>query len=123
MKTACALLKKQYGAKLRDRKDREKVKAALQRRGFPYEVIRQAVDRVMQELPEAEPEPEEEQNPQEMQEALLALIRKKYMKNMTDRKGMEKTAAALYRRGYPLEEIRPAMQRILEEQEEMGGDN
>lgn len=123
VETACALLKKQYGAKLLDRKDREKVKATLQRRGFPYEVIRQAVDRVMQELPEAEPEPEEEQEPREMQEELLALIRKKYMKNMTDRKGMEKTAAALYRRGYPLEEIRPAMQRILEEQEEMGGDN
>lgn len=51
------------------------------------------------------------------QEELLALIRKKYAKNMADRAGMEKTIAALYRRGYPLEEIKAAMNTILEQEE------
>lgn len=119
VETACALLRKQYRAKLSDRRDRDKAKAALQRRGFGYEVIRQAVTEVMRELPEAEPEAEEMPQPEteETREALLALIRKKYLKNMTDRAGMEKTIAALYRRGYPLEEIRAAMKIILEQEE------
>ena len=119
VETACALLRKQYRAKLSDRRDRDKAKAALQRRGFGYEVIRQAVTEVMRELPEAEPEAEETHLPEteETREALLALIRKKYLKNMTDRAGMEKTIAALYRRGYPLEEIRAAMKIILEQEE------
>ena len=49
-------------------------------------------------------------------EQILELIRKKYLKNLTDRKGIEKTVAALYRRGYPPEEIRAGIRRILEEQ-------
>ena len=40
----------------------------------------------------------------------------------TDRPGIEKTTAALYRRGYPLDEIRTAMKMILE-QEENGCDD
>ena len=36
---------------------------------------------------------------------------------MADRAGMEKTIAALYRRGYPLEEIKAAMNTILEQEE------
>ena len=105
--------------RLRDRKERDKVKAALQRRGFSYEVIRQAVSRAMEALPEGGETPEPEETPEtgDGQEELLALIRKKYAKNMADRAGMEKTIAALYRRGYPLEAIKAAMNTILEQEE------
>ena len=68
--------------------------------------------------PEPEPqEPEETPETGDGQEELLALIRKKYVKNMADRAGMEKTIAALYRRGYPLEAIKAAMNTILEQEE------
>lgn len=113
IETACRLLEGPYRGKLRDRKERDKVKAALQRRGFSYEVIRQAVSRAMEALPEGGETPETGDG----QEELLALIRKKYAKNMADRAGMEKTIAALYRRGYPLEEIKAAMNTILEQEE------
>ena len=111
IETACRLLEGPYRGRLRDRRERDKVKAALQRRGFSYEVIRQAVSRAMEALPEdgETPEPEETPETGDGQEELLALIRKKYAKNMADRAGMEKTIAALYRRGYPLEEIKAAM--------------
>ena len=101
IETACRLLEGPYRGKLRDRKERDKVKAALQRRGFSYEVIRQAVSRAMEALPEGGETPEPEETPEtgDGQEELLALIRKKYAKNMADRAGMEKTIAALYRRG------------------------
>ena len=116
IETACRLLEGPYRGKLRDRKERDKVKAALQRRGFSYEVIRQAVSRAMEALPEdgETPEPEETPETGDGQEELLALIRKKYAKNMADRAGMEKTIAALYRRGYPLEVIRQAVSRAME---------
>ena len=116
IETACRLLEGPYRGKLRDRKERDKVKAALQRRGFSYEVIRQAVSRAMEALPEdgETPEPEETPETGDGQEELLALIRKKYAKNMADRAGMEKTIAALYRRGYPLEAIKAAMAAALE---------
>ena len=116
IETACRLLEGPYRGKLRDRRERDKVKAALQRRGFSYEVIRQAVSRAMEALPEdgETPEPEETPETGDGQEELLALIRKKYAKNMADRAGMEKTIAALYRRGYPLEEIKAAMAAALE---------
>ena len=116
IETACRLLEGPYRGRLRDRKERDKVKAALQRRGFSYEVIRQAVSRAMEALPEGGETPEPEETPEtgDGQEELLALIRKKYAKNMADRAGMEKTIAALYRRGYPLEEIKAAMAAALE---------
>ncbi len=116
IETACRLLEGPYRGKLRDRKERDKVKAALQRRGFSYEVIRQAVSRAMEALPEGGETPEPEETPEtgDGQEELLALIRKKYAKNMADRAGMEKTIAALYRRGYPLEAIKAAMAAALE---------
>jgi recX family len=116
IETACRLLEGPYRGRLRDRRERDKVKAALQRRGFSYEVIRQAVSRAMEALPEdgETPEPEETPETGDGQEELLALIRKKYAKNMADRAGMEKTIAALYRRGYPLEEIKAAMAAALE---------
>ena len=117
IETACRLLEGPYRGKLRDRKERDKVKAALQRRGFSYEVIRQAVSRVLEALSETEPEPEETPETGDGQEELLALIRKKYAKNMADRAGMEKTIAALYRRGYPLEAVKAAMNTILEQEE------
>ena len=119
IETACRLLEGPYRGKLRDRRERDKVKAALQRRGFSYEVIRQAVSRAMEALPEGGETPEPEETPEtgDGQEELLALIRKKYAKNMADRAGMEKTIAALYRRGYPLEEIKAAMNTILEQEE------
>ena len=115
IETACRLLEGPYRGRLRDRRERDKVKAALQRRGFSYEVIRQAVSRVLEALPEdgETPEPEETPETGDGQEELLALIRKKYAKNMADRAGMEKTIAALYRRGYPLEVIRQAVSRVL----------
>ena len=116
IETACRLLEGPYRGKLRDRKERDKVKAALQRRGFSYGVIRQAVSRTLEALPEGGETPEPEETPEtgDGQEELLALIRKKYAKNMADRAGMEKTIAALYRRGYPLEEIKAAMAAALE---------
>ena len=116
IETACRLLEGPYRGKLRDRKERDKVKAALQRRGFSYEVIRQAVSRALEALPEGGETPEPEETPEtgDGQEELLALIRKKYAKNMADRAGMEKTIAALYRRGYPLETIKAAMAAALE---------
>ena len=116
IETACRLLEGPYRGRLQDRKERDKVKAALQRRGFSYEVIRQAVSRAMEALPEGGETPEPEETPEtgDGQEELLALIRKKYAKNMADRAGMEKTIAALYRRGYPLEEIKAAMAAALE---------
>ena len=116
IETACRLLEGPYRGRLRDRRERDKVKAALQRRGFSYEVIRQAVSRAMEALPEdgETPEPEETPETGDGQEELLALIRKKYAKNMADRAGMEKTIAALYRRGYPLEVIRQAVSRAME---------
>ena len=119
IETACRLLEGPYRGKLRDRKERDKVKAALQRRGFSYEVIRQAVSRTLEALPEGGETPEPEETPEtgDGQEELLALIRKKYAKNMADRAGMEKTIAALYRRGYPLEAIKAAMNTILEQEE------
>lgn len=119
IETACRLLEGPYRGKLRNRRERDKVKAALQRRGFSYEVIRQAVSRAMEALPEGGETPEPEETPEtgDGQEELLALIRKKYAKNMADRAGMEKTIAALYRRGYPLEEIKAAMNTILEQEE------
>ena len=119
IETACRLLEGPYRGKLRDRKERDKVKAALQRRGFSYEVIRQAVSRTLEALPEGGEtlEPEETPETGDGQEELLALIRKKYAKNMADRAGMEKTIAALYRRGYPLEAIKAAMNTILEQEE------
>ena len=82
-------------------------------------MIRQAVSRAMEALPEGGETPEPEETPEtgDGQEELLALIRKKYAKNMADRAGMEKTIAALYRRGYPLEEIKAAMNTILEQEE------
>lgn len=116
VESACRLLQKQYLAKLGNYRERDKVKAALQRRGFDHQTIRAAVERVSGTLPPTEPE---EQPPEadDRQAELLALIRKKYMKNITDRPGMEKTIAALYRRGYPLDEIRAAMKIILEQEE------
>ena len=116
IETACRLLEGPYRGRLRDRRERDKVKAALQRRGFSYEVIRQAVSRAMEALPEGGETPEPEETPEtgDGQEELLALIRKKYAKNMADRAGMEKTIAALYRRGYPLEAIKAAMAAALE---------
>ena len=116
IETACRLLEGLYRGRLRDRRERDKVKAALQRRGFSYEVIRQAVSRAMEALPEGGETPEPEETPEtgDGQEELLALIRKKYAKNMADRAGMEKTIAALYRRGYPLEAIKAAMAAALE---------
>ena len=122
IETACRLLEKQYREKLRDRREREKVKAALQRRGFGYEVIRAAVAQVLEKLPQAQPETEEPPEWEDRTEELLTLIQKKYRKNLTDRPGIEKTTAALYRRGYPLDEIRTAMKMILE-QEENGCDD
>lgn len=113
IETACRLLEGPYRGRLRDRRERDKVKAALQRRGFSYEVIRQAVSRAMEALPEDGETPETGDG----QEELLALIRKKYAKNMADRAGMEKTIAVLYRRGYPLEAIKAAMNTILEQEE------
>ena len=44
-------------------------------------------------------------------------ISENHLKNMADRAGMEKTIAALYRRGYPLEAIKAAMNTILEQEE------
>ena len=116
IETACRLLEGPYRGRLRDRRERDKVKAALQRRGFSYEVIRQAVSRALEALPEGGETPEPEETPEtgDGQEELLALIRKKYAKNMADRAGMEKTIAALYRRGYPLEAIKAAMAAALE---------
>ena len=116
IETACRLLEGPYRGRLRDRRERDKVKAALQRRGFSYEVIQQAVSRAMEALPEGGETPEPEETPEtgDGQEELLALIRKKYAKNMADRAGMEKTIAALYRRGYPLEAIKAAMAAALE---------
>ena len=114
IETACRLLEGPYRGRLRDRRERDKVKAALQRRGFSYEVIRQAVSRVLEALSETEPGPEEVPETGDGQEELLALIRKKYAKNMADRAGMEKTIVALYRRGYPLEAIKAAMAAALE---------
>ena len=116
IETACRLLEGPYRGRLRDRRERDKVKAALQRRGFSYEMIRQAVSRAMEALPEGGETPEPEETPEtgDGQEELLALIRKKYAKNMADRAGMEKTIAALYRRGYPLEAIKAAMAAALE---------
>ena len=122
IETACRLLEKQYREKLRDRREREKAKAALQRRGFGYEVIRAAAAQVLEKLPQAQPEAEEPPEWEDRTNELLTLIRKKYRKNLTDRPGIEKTTAALYRRGYPLDEIRTAMKMILE-QEENGCDD
>lgn len=122
IKTACRLLEKQYREKLSDRREREKAKAALQRRGFGYEVIRAAAAQVLEKLPQAQPETEEPPEWEDRTNELLTLIRKKYRKNLTDRPGIEKTTAALYRRGYPLDEIRTAMKMILE-QEENGCDD
>ena len=117
IETACRLLEKQYREKLRDRREREKAKAALQRRGFGYEVIRAAAAQVLEKLPQAQPEAEEPPEWEDRTEELLTLIRKKYRKNLTDRPGIEKTTAALYRRGYPLEAIKAAMNTILEQEE------
>ena len=122
IETACRLLEKQYREKLSDRREREKAKAALQRRGFGYEVIRAAAAQVLEKLPQAQPEAEEPPEWEDRTEELLTLIRKRYRKNLTDRPGIEKTTAALYRRGYPLDEIRTAMKMILE-QEENGCDD
>ena len=117
IKTACRLLEKQYREKLCDRRERDKVKAALQRRGFGCETIRAAVNLVITDLPQAAPEETEPAETDDMQQELLSLISKKYLKNLTDRRGMEKTIAALYRRGYPLDEIRSAIKIILEQEE------
>ena len=72
---------------------------------------------VLEKLPQAQPEAEEPPEWEDRTEELLTLIRKKYRKNLTDRPGIEKTTAALYRRGYPLDEIRTAMKMILEQEE------
>lgn len=117
IKTACRLLEKQYREKLCGRRERDKVKAALQRRGFGCETIRAAVNLVITDLPQAAPEETEPAETDDMQQELLSLISKKYLKNLTDRRGMEKTIAALYRRGYPLDEIRSAIKIILEQEE------
>lgn len=117
IKTASRLLEKQYREKLCDRWERDKVKAALQRRGFGCETIRAAVNLVITDLPQAAPEETEPAGADDLQQELLSLISKKYLKNLTDRRGMEKTIAALYRRGYPLDEIRSAIKIILEQEE------
>lgn len=117
IKTASRLLEKQYREKLCGRRERDKVKAALQRRGFGCETIRAAVNLVITDLPQAAPEETEPAETDDMQQELLSLISKKYLKNLTDRRGMEKTIAALYRRGYPLDEIRSAIKIILEQEE------
>ena len=93
------------------------MKAALQRRGFGCETIRAAVNLVITDLPQAAPEETEPAEADDIQGELLVLIRKKYLKNLTDRRGMEKAIAALYRRGYPLDEIRSAIKIILEQEE------
>ena len=122
IKTACRLLEKQYREKLCDRRERDKVKAALQRRGFGCETIRAAVNLVITDLPQAAPEETEPAEADNLQQELLSLISKKYLKNLTDRRGMEKTIAALYRRGYPLDEIRSAIKIILEQEENCSDD-
>ena len=65
IETACRLLEGPYRGRLRARRERDKVKAALQRRGFSFEVIRQAVSRTLETLPEGgeTPEPEETHPP------------------------------------------------------------
>lgn len=51
-----ALVKKKYLSKLRECKGRQKVAAALQRRGYGYDEIREALAQVLEELPEDEEE-------------------------------------------------------------------
>ena len=108
-----ALIRKKYAKNMADRAGMEKTIAALYRRGYPLEEIKAAMAAALETLPEGGETPETGNG----QEELLALIRKKYAKNMADRAGMEKTIAALYRRGYPLEEIKAAMNTILEQEE------
>ena len=77
IKTACRLLEKQYREKLCDRRERDKVKAALQRRGFGCETIRAAVNLVITDLPQAAPEETEPAETDDLQGVLLVLIRTK----------------------------------------------
>ena len=51
-----ALVKKKYLSKLRECQGRQKVAAALQRRGYGYDEIREALAQVLEELPEDEEE-------------------------------------------------------------------
>lgn len=113
--TAARLLQKQYSAKLGSRSEREKTAAALMRRGFRSESVRRAMKAAEAELP-LEEEPKETDD---AAEAITALLHKKYAKNLTDRRGIEKTVAALYRRGFPLDEIRSAIKTVLEERQDL----
>lgn len=49
------------------------------------------------------------------QEAAAIVIRKKYWNNLTDKKGIDKTIAALLRRGFRMDDIRRGLQQVLEE--------
>lgn len=54
-----ALVKKKYLPKLREPQGRQKVAAALQRRGYGYDEIREALAQVLEELPEEDAEGED----------------------------------------------------------------
>lgn len=72
----------------------------LGKRGFSREMIG--------EILEAYP-------PQSQVEAAAEMIRKKYSMSLFDRKGIDKTIAALLRRGFTMEDIRGALAVMVEE--------
>lgn len=116
--TILVLLRKKYADKLGDYKARQKAAAALARRGFPMDEIRDAMKQLLGEqeterlcCPESDSCPESD----DAKEVILRLLNTKYQKNLCDRKGIDKTIAALARRGYPLGEIRDALKAVLEE--------
>lgn len=53
--------------------------------------------------------------PESQAEAAAEVIRKKYQNSLSDKKGIDKTIAALLRRGFSMEDIRGALAVILEE--------
>ncbi|MFA9380074.1 MAG: regulatory protein RecX [Acetanaerobacterium sp.] len=87
---------KGYGAR--------RVRYELARRGVPRELADEAVC-------ELAPEGEETQN------AILALIERKYERYLGDRKGIDKTVRALARLGYDYDDIRTAIARYTDDTE------
>ena len=116
--TILLLLRKKYADMPGDYKARQKAVAALARRGFAMDEIRDAMKQLLGEqdaerlcCPQSDSSPEGD----DAKEAILRLLNTKYQKNLCDRKGIDRTIAALARRGYPLGEIREALKAVLEE--------
>lgn len=78
-----------------------RIEMELSKRGFEREMIEEILSVYTEES---------------QSDAAAAVIRRKYERNLTDKKGIDKTIAALLRRGFRMEDIRGGLRQVLDEE-------